>query len=345
MDFEFERNKQHEYKEVAFRDKTIARENLPFPIVLYPGHYGTFFAFKKDSDSSIFLCSCAKVAIENCIRLHMTDTRRHKKRLLNTMDFPKSLVNILQQQSPPNDLALIDYLLFQSRLCHECNKSIPSYKYCVEMYGGAFKQNLGWYINKQAYEFGIDPWGPNILRDRCPQEILELIKLDLVDTPELYRKLILTERDRAKALWKEFNRQHQKIWNIIESEVRLKFGHKRVGEAWTSETILYNIICSLFPDKKIIHHYRPDFLQGLELDIFIDDFKLGIEYQGIQHFEPIEHWGGEESLRELKQRDKTKKQICDSLNIALVYFNHDEDLSNELVFSKLEPYLKSKSYL
>jgi len=33
-----------------------------------------------------------------------------------------------------------------------------------------------------------------------------------------------------------------------------------------------------------LRHYRPDFLQGLELDIFIDELKIGMEYQGIQHF-------------------------------------------------------------
>jgi hypothetical protein len=139
---------------------------------------------------------------------------------------------------------------------------------------------------------------------------------------------------------RHLRRQEQTIWNIIESEVRQKFGHKKVGEAWTSETILYNIVCSLFPGARIYRHYRPDFLQGLELDIFIDDFKLAIEYQGIQHFEPIEHWGGERSLRELEERDKQKKRICDSLRIRLIYFTYDEDLSNDLVFSKLKDHLK-----
>jgi len=34
-------------KEIAFRDNTVAKEQLPLPIVLYPGFYGTFFGFKK----------------------------------------------------------------------------------------------------------------------------------------------------------------------------------------------------------------------------------------------------------------------------------------------------------
>ena len=35
-------------REVAYRENTIAYENeLPFPTVLYPCHYGAFFAFSK----------------------------------------------------------------------------------------------------------------------------------------------------------------------------------------------------------------------------------------------------------------------------------------------------------
>ena len=101
------------------------------------------------------------------------------------------------------------------------------------------------------------------------------------------------------------------------------------------ETILYYIIESLYPDKTIHRHYRPDFLHGLELDIYIDELKIGVEYQGIQHFRPVKYWGGEESFRKLQERDKRKKQICDNLGIKLIYFNYDEDLSDDYVFEKL----------
>ncbi len=125
MDFKFEENEQHGYKEVAFKDNTIAVENLPFPIVLYPGHYGTFFGFKKNSDSPTVICSCAKEAIENYIRLRMIDTafiqtsKYHKQFVLCDMHFPKSLVDHLKEQSLPNDITIVGYLLFENKLCHE----------------------------------------------------------------------------------------------------------------------------------------------------------------------------------------------------------------------------------
>ena len=99
--------------------------------------------------------------------------------------------------------------------------------------------------------------------------------------------------------------------------------------------------CIIVPkdvDKKLIK--KSDdvgdyWLEGLELDIFIPELDLGIEYQGVQHFKPVEHWGGMEALKELQVRDKKKRQLCQSLGIGLIYFKHDEDLSNESVSAKL----------
>jgi len=38
----------------------VVRENLPYPVVYYPNHYGTFFAFGKYESSDATLCLCFK---------------------------------------------------------------------------------------------------------------------------------------------------------------------------------------------------------------------------------------------------------------------------------------------
>lgn len=93
--------------------------------------------------------------------------------------------------------------------------------------------------------------------------------------------------------------------------------------------------------QKIFRHFRPKFLEGLELDIFIEDFNLGIEYQGIQHYQPIKHWGGEEALQKVKERDKRKNGICKSEKVALAYFQYDEELSEEFVSNRIEMAISS----
>ena len=351
-------------------------ENLPVQLVLYPGAGGTIFGFKKDSiyDTKIFLCSCSIVAIENYIKLRtfktsITDSKEiefgdcfrssffyknakpHVKFILSSRDFPYELVDNLININAPSNEKIIEHLNFAENICHECNQIVPKYKYCVEMYGGVFKQNFGWYINKQAYEYGINGTNKiynNIINEICPQEILDLIEIDPENT---FKKIIEYRRKRGQekdeklsaSLWekeyeldKKLRKQNRKIWNIAENEVRRKIGFKKIGEAWTSETILYYMIKKMYPLMTIIRHYRPDYLKGLEIDIFIKELSIGIEYQGIQHYKPIKHWGGVKALEKLKIRDKNKKDLCKNNDIKLVCFKHDEGLSDDYIKNKLE---------
>lgn len=364
-------------KEVAFKPHTIAIENLPFPIVLYPGHYGAFFSFKKDKQSKPLFCSCAYEAIENYIKLRLLspvpqNTDLTRMFILDSFYFPKSVVEdlILKKLTCKNVLSSLN---FAEKLCHECNLQIPSYRYCHEMYGETFKQNYGWYINKQSFEWGIAPLNhlQQFLPESCPDELLEILKdpkfekireelqrvnnklfeVDKIYNSAEYKNSEQAEKEKRSKDWldlkkepevlgKQLRKYHRKIWHIIENEVRRKLGHKKIGEAWTSETILYYIVKKLFPSHTIHRHYRPDFLKGLELDIYIREMNIGIEYQGMQHYKPIKHWGGKEALEELRKRDKKKKRFCETQKVKLVYFDYDEGLSDDFVLAKLKPLMK-----
>ncbi|MCB9815837.1 hypothetical protein H6786_00440 [Candidatus Nomurabacteria bacterium] len=352
-------------KEVAYKPNTTACEDLPYPIVLYPGFYGSFFAFKQNKKAKPHFCSCAYEAIENYIRIRQSseiplNSYPDRMYLLDSHDFPKSVVQTLMQSNIPDDQVLAN-LNFADKLCHECNLQTPSYRYCVEMYGGAFKQNYGWYIGKQAYEWGFDRSKSKLLIDSlCPEDLLELVNDESFQYGRKRRREIadktfefdrdfanISDVDRqeysalfqeARNIDKSLSKHYRKINNVVENEVRRKFGHKNVGEAWTSETILYYIVKKLYPEHTIHRHYRPDFLDGLELDIYIEELNIGIEYQGIQHYKPVKHWGGEDALKKLQQRDKKKRNICKKIGIPLIYFEHDEGLSDSLVVAKLSDY-------
>ena len=113
-----------------------------------------------------------------------------------------------------------------------------------------------------------------------------------------------------------------------------------VGEGWVSETVLYKIVRKIFQDDEVIFHHRPEWLQGLEIDIFIPRYNLAIEYQGKQHFQPVEHWGGKQALLKLQKRDKKKADLCTQNDIELITINYDETLSEERVRKKIDQVLK-----
>ena len=199
------------------------------------------------------------------------------------------------------------------------------------MYGGSFKQTYGWYINKQQYEFGIflTPVNPSLLQvmlDECPNAIFTHIEKDE------YRNL---NEEHNVADYEITQQQNNEIHKIIENSVREKIGFKKVGEAWVNETILFNTVKSMFPGYHVVHHYRPDFLKGLEIDVYIEELETGFEYQGIQHYQPIKHFGGEKSHNDLKTRDMLKKKLCKDNCIKLIYIKYIEDVSESLIKSKM----------
>lgn len=125
----------------------------------------------------------------------------------------------------------------------------------------------------------------------------------------------------------------------IENEVRDAFGYPRIGEKWISETILFNIVRTMFNPMEVIHHYRGVELEGLEIDIWIPEILLGIEYQGEQHYKSIPHWGGESGLKKRQENDKKKKILCKKVGYTLIEFQFSENLSEDAVRKKLSRYL------
>jgi len=344
------KSKKIHQREVAYKDNTICVENLPFPYVLYPGFYGAFFGFQQEENSPVYLCSCTKKPIQNYIKLKLAkkswyhdDLRRGF--ILPSFDFPMKFVEDLLKIDHSAEEKIFEKLLFKDNLCHECNNIAPHYRYCHEMYGGEFKQTYGWYIKKQCYDFGIIFGGPLIINERgpdlkgphsfhaikgeCPDCILSLLTSNIFHFIDQEKNIINYEIDIS---------QIKEIHHIVENEVRIKFGHKKVGESWVTETILFNIVKSMYPKFHVFHHYRPNFLKGLEIDVFIQELNLGIEYQGIQHFKPLKHLGGNESYEKLKIRDEIKREICKKMGVRLIYVDYDEDVSEILIKSKLSEF-------
>lgn len=64
----------------------------------------------------------------------------------------------------------------------------------------------------------------------------------------------------------------------------------------------------------------------MQFDFFLPYFNLCIEFDGIQHFEPIEYFGGINSLNKQIVKDNIKNDFCNSNNIKLIripYYEYD----------------------
>lgn len=378
-------------------------DNLPFPVVKYPPHYGTFIGFKREPDGDLYFCSCAREAIENYVRCEyegLTGSRQVPtlENVLNG-EFPEETKDMVQHTGINDAREIVQVLRFKEGLCHVCNAVVPKQRYCHEMYGTVFRQNYGWYVYKKAYEYGICKPKSNTLLadtlfDSLPGEIIDVVDDDLLDELEAkvdrFKQLRQKRWDRSREiedakkneiqelreelgyergskayyngleairdkyevkeplppveqaeldeLREELSENSKRVSDTVENEVRQSLGHYEKGNRWTSETILYQLVTSKYGDEFTIErHHRPEWLDGFELDIFLVEAGIGIEYQGVQHYEVVEHWGGEEGLAERQARDERTRELCEEHGISLVEVRHDEELSEELVTAKLDP--------
>lgn len=79
--------------------------------------------------------------------------------------------------------------------------------------------------------------------------------------------------------------------------------------------------------KKIIFQYMPEWLKTIKmgkqsLDICLLKYKIAIEYQGIQHFKPVEFFGGDLKFIENQERDERKRLLCEENGYKLFYFSY-----------------------
>lgn len=71
------------------------------------------------------------------------------------------------------------------------------------------------------------------------------------------------------------------------------------------------------------------------IDFYLPDFNIFIEYNGIQHYVPVEHFGGELRFKKQTQRDQYIKDYCKINNIKLLEIPYKlKDYNDILYFLK-----------
>lgn len=332
---------------------------LPSPVC----HVGyIFLAYSLDEQSPAHFCECAVGAIQN----YITNAAAERQRLLqagrgamhdgvlwrNCSVFPRAVRQELQEAH--FDETLFGRLRFRSGLCHRCQRAVPPHRhYCDHSY---FENVFGRIIRHDLYGLGFD-WVARPLPFVRTKAQTELLPADfeavgarrdvLADVPyscwkkntealqavgmssnaELHReRLTLEERHRSAV---------DRVTEHVIAEVRRHYDFPAAKRGLQRETILYYNVRAIFRSRTIVRHARPGFLEGLELDLWIPALRLGIEFQGEQHEQAVDHCRGGPALISLQERDRRKKALCEKAGVTLVCFDADVDLNETAVAARL----------
>lgn len=117
-------------------------------------------------------------------------------------------------------------------------------------------------------------------------------------------------------------------WRLERTRIRTRLTATGVlRPKWKHELSLFQTVHQKYPDT--LYQYRPDWLDRQSLDLFIPSLKTAIEYQGIQHFLPIEFFGGEEALQHRQELDQRKSDLCAANDVRLILWPYQKEPTEE----------------
>ena len=130
-------------------------------------------------------------------------------------------------------------------------------------------------------------------------------------------------------------------WRLQRTKIRTALTAEGIiRPKWKHELTLFAAIRAWHPDT--LYQYRPDWLGRQSLDLYIPSLKTAIEYQGIQHYLPVDFFGGEEALGQRQELDRVKRQLCEENQVRLIEWPYqveptDRNISEVLATGTFPP--------
>ncbi len=232
---------------------------------------------------------------------------------------------------------------YSKRTCQYCSKKFipplrhPNLKHCSPV------------CNKKEYKEKNKEYFKNYSKEHYKNNINKIKKRSkdwTINNLEKYKKQnkVYYAKNREKII-KNVHEWYD-AYKIRENKRRRKLGLPQIGEGFTNEMELLLYVHNLFKNYEILTHHRKTLgewgLQGLELDIYVPELKLAFEYMGKQHYDEKTYYlltsynRIKEEFEAQQYRDRCKKKLCKLKGITLIRIKYDENLSEQLVLSKLK---------
>ena len=188
------------------------------------------------------------------------------------------------------------------------------------------------YIIELTVLFYYLPGYPNnpCINHKANEEVFNILKNhnNIIKLQELYKiaKSNMNYKDERKnvTMQRAYKVIHEKYYQLKKQRDVIYEELISTGKAsgkWKSEQQLYVVVKKKYKDA--IYQYHAEWLGQQSLDIYIPSLKIGIEYQGIQHYRPVDFFGGDDNFQQQKERDLRKKILCNEKGVKLFEWKYD----------------------
>ena len=174
-----------------------------------------------------------------------------------------------------------------------------------------------------------------------------------------------TDAEFKKEVFDLVGSEYEFLEPYVNSYTKIKVKHNKCGNVYkvTPDSFLRGSRCTCcnIPKGEVIinkilkslgikYEYQKTFddLKDtglLSYDFFISDQNILIEYQGIQHYQPIDYFGGKSQFKVQQKHDKLKADYAKDNGYKLIAVPYTEDtfpkIKKYLVKHGLEQHLKS----
>ncbi|WP_414842350.1 DUF2726 domain-containing protein [Enterococcus saccharolyticus] len=168
-------------------------------------------------------------------------------------------------------------------------------------------------------------------------------------------KRSLTNKDIIECMYELVGNEYSKLNNIyVNNSTKFPVRHELCGHqyevSWANFKKGHRCPkCNQSKGEKFIADYLTNQHISFTTQVRFDDcrhkntlpFDFGIvdsdkkiialiEYDGEQHFLPVDSWGGEETLKQTQLRDSIKNEYCKENDIPLLRIKYNEDIKERL---------------
>lgn len=159
------------------------------------------------------------------------------------------------------------------------------------------------------------------------EKILELMKATHGSKYDYSKSDIKTTADKIKIICPE----HGEFWQTPGNHIYLSHGCPRCR--LKNQNHIFEFFRKNLPNKTILWEYSPDWLYPQRIDIFIKELSVAIEYNGEQHYTPIDIFGGIETFNKQKELDVRKYNKCveNRCKVFYIKYNYTDQTLNDIL--------------